>query len=345
MKNKNSNKGLFVLIVIICLAVVVSAAQVALGKSALESMTTSSSGSKASDRIIDFNFPRALKKRGRKNINYPYIARVYITGTIQSSNDSYDQEWLLNTIDDLQNDSNNLAMVLYIDSPGGTVYEADEAYLRLTEYASKKPLYAYFASLAASGGYYIGCSANYIMANRNCLTGSIGVIAGQFVDLTGLMDKYGVHSETIHAGRNKIMGHYDEKVTEEQRAIMQSIADECYDQFTGIVAESRKMKIEDVKKLADGRIYTAKQAKDNKLIDAVGSWDDMLSTIAATNFDNVYHEVVDYSYVPNETLYHYIMGIANNVGKALSKSPATLPEQVLDIIEPKIEYPAYIYEK
>ena len=100
------------------------------------------------------------------------------------------------------------------------------------------------------GGYYIGCAADYIMANRNTLTGSIGVISGQFIDMTQLMDKIGIKSTTIHSGRNKIMGSPSQPMTEEQRKIMQSISDECYDQFTSIVAESRELSKEKVIELA-----------------------------------------------------------------------------------------------
>ena len=89
------------------------------------------------------------------------------------------------------------------------------------------------------------------------------------MDATGLLDKIGIKTTTITAGKNKNMGNYNAPLTEEQRAILQSIADEAYEQFTQIVAESRKKPIEEIKQLADGRIYTANQAKENGLVDAV----------------------------------------------------------------------------
>lgn len=196
-----------------------------------------------------------------------YIAVIYIEGIIEKKNQTYDQEWLLNTVSDLLHDEQNKGIMLFIDSPGGAVYQADEAYLALKEYAEEKPVYAYMGSLAASGGYYIACAADKIYANRNTLTGSIGVIFGSSVDATGLFEKLGVKITTFHSGRNKNMGSYDEPLTEEQRQIMQSIADECYAQFTDIVAESRSLSISAVHELADGRIYTAQQAKNNGLID------------------------------------------------------------------------------
>ncbi len=339
------NKGLVAFIAVIVIAVAVSVFQIVHPNLTSDSAGTSSPSDSISTVFKDIPAFSNVFNSKNASPNYPYIARLYITGTIQPTGDSYNQEWLLDTIDQLQEDKNNLAIALYIDSPGGTVYEADEAYLRLLEYAEYKPVYAYFASMAASGGYYIGCASKYIMANRNCWTGSIGVIAGQFIDLTGLMEKYGVKSKTIHSGRNKIMGNYDEPFNEEQQAIMQALCDECYEQFTGIVAKSRKLPIEKVKTLADGRVYTAKQAKENKLIDAVGSWEDLLDTIAAAEFDDVYYDVVDYSYEPELGFYDYLMGAVDKIGNLKAEKNAGLPDAVQKIIEPDITYPAYIYRR
>ncbi|WP_294427373.1 signal peptide peptidase SppA [uncultured Treponema sp.] len=216
-----------------------------------------------------------------KNTNKPYISVIYISGVISAENKTYNQKWLLKQIKRAKNDSKNRGILVNIDSPGGTVYESDEAYLALMDYkkATGRPVFAYFGSLAASGGYYIACGADYIYANRNTLTGSIGVIAGQSIDATALLDKLGIKMTTITAGKNKNMGNYNSVLTEEQRSILQSIADEAYEQFTEIVADSRKMNISDVKKLADGRIYTANQAHKNGLVDKVCSLEDAKSDI------------------------------------------------------------------
>lgn len=128
--------------------------------------------------------------------------------------------------------------------------------------------------MAASGGYYISASCDKIIANRNCWTGSIGVTMGTLYDVTGLLDKAGIKTQTITSGKNKAMGSSTEKLTSEQREILQSLIDEAYDQFVGIVAEGRGMKLSEVIKLADGRIYTAKQAKNLGLVDEIGTFDD-----------------------------------------------------------------------
>lgn len=231
-------------------------------------------------KIIDFA-RNAESDSNFKNIKKPYVSVIYITGVISEENKTYNQKWLLRKIKNAKNDKNNRGILLKINSPGGTVYESDEAYLALEDYkaSTRRPVFAYFGSLAASGGYYIGCSSDYIYANRNCLTGSIGVIAGQTVDATGLLEKLGLKMTTITAGRNKNMGNYNSVLTEEQRAILQSIADEAYGQFTEIVAESRRMNIAKVRELADGRIYTAHQAKKNGLIDSVLSFEDAKNDI------------------------------------------------------------------
>ncbi len=204
------------------------------------------------------------------------FAKIIIDGTIEKENKTYNQEWILETIEDLEDKKNNMGILVYIDSPGGGVYESDEVYKALLRYKRKanKPVYAYFASLAASGGYYIGLAADRIFANINTLTGSIGVISGQFWDASSLMDKVGVKARYIQSGRNKTMGDFTTPMTEEQIAIMHRISAECYEQFTEIVAESRKLDLEKVKKIADGRVYTAQQALELGLVDVIADYDE-----------------------------------------------------------------------
>ena len=113
-----------------------------------------------------------------KNYKNKYIAALYIEGQISEENVDYSQKWLLSTIRALKNDKNNEAIALFINSPGGAVYQADEAYLALQDYKTTgKPIYVYQGPMAASGGYYISCAADQIYANRNTLTGCIGMIS------------------------------------------------------------------------------------------------------------------------------------------------------------------------
>ena len=268
-----------------------------------------------------------------------YIAKIFITGVIQEENKTYRQKWLLNTISALEKDDNNKGIILFIDSPGGSVYESDEAYLALLQYQkSNKPVWAYMGSLAASGGYYISCGAQYICANRNTLTGSIGVIAGESVDLTELMANLGIKSKTFTAGRNKNMLNYNSSLTEEHEQIMQSIADECYEQFTSIVALNRKIPIRDVKELADGRIYTAKQALNLKLIDKICNFDEAVTEMKSKlNMENI--NVIDYQYSPKLSWYDFLSNAFANINPLVQ----TTESKVLDLISSNIKYPAYIY--
>lgn len=266
------------------------------------------------EKILNFALKNGKNEDGAKRKSDTYISTIYISGVISTENRTYNQSWLLRQIKKARRDPKNSGILLVIDSPGGTVYEADEAYLALKEYksATKRPVYAYFGSLAASGGYYIGCAADKIFANRNTLTGSIGVIAGQSVDATELFDKIGIKMTTITAGKNKNMGGYDSVLTDEQRQIFQSIADEAYEQFTGIVAESRKMEISEVKKLADGRVYTALQAKNNGLIDEIAAFNDAKKSIEG-DFEGEKPDFVEFKYVYDESWFDLLSSAASFV--------------------------------
>ncbi len=218
-----------------------------------------------------------------------FIGVVNVVGTIQASDTSssfsttstYNHDQNMNYIEKMETADNNKGILLYVDSPGGAVYQSDELYLKLMEYKEKtgRPVYAYFASEACSGGYYISMAADKIYANRNCWTGSIGVIVS-LTNCKKLYDKLGIKEIDITSGKNKAMGSMGLDLTDEQYDILQGLVDEAYDQFTGIVSDGRGMDIDKVKKLADGRIYSAKQAKDNGLIDEVGSLEDEKAAFA-----------------------------------------------------------------
>lgn len=318
MKNKKQNIGLVVFICIIVFAIVCGILKLFTPKN--------NADTKPEHQTFVFGKPS-------KN----YVAALYIEGVIQEENQTYNQKWLLETIKKLKADKKNMGIAVFIDSPGGTVYEADEAYLALQDYKTTgKPVYVYQGKLAASGGYYISCAAKKIYANRNSLTGSIGVISGSSYDMTGLFEKLGIKSETIHSGKNKNMFSANEPVTEEQRKIMQSISDECYEQFTSIVAMSRNIPINDVKVLADGRIYTASQALKNGLIDAVDSWENMLKNMSEAEFEGKEYQIVDYKYEKDANLYDILLG------KVFSSVPAAKSFSGI-IQEATIKYPAYLY--
>ncbi|MGI6752426.1 MAG: signal peptide peptidase SppA [Anaerovoracaceae bacterium] len=224
-------------------------------------------------------------KGGFSRVKGPYVGVLYVDGVIADNNVSswgipsgYQHGWTLDTIDSMMEDDRNKGIVLFVNSPGGGIYESDELYLKLVEYkeSTGRPLYAYMGSMAASGGYYISAPADKILANRNCWTGSIGVTIGTFFDVSEFLERYGVKTVTITSGANKAMGSYVDPMTSVQRDIFQGLVDEAYEQFVAIVAKERDLGLERVKGLADGRIYTARQATENGLIDGVCVYSDAL---------------------------------------------------------------------
>lgn len=206
-----------------------------------------------------------------------FVAIVPIVGTIQEStgsmsdvNTAYDHDYLMGYVDALIDNEHNKGIVLELNTPGGTVYESDELYLKLMEYKEKtgRPIWAYMQGMCCSGGVYIASSSDEQYANRNTTTGSIGVIMSTY-DLSGLYEKLGIKEVNITSGKNKAMGSAGSAMTKEQKDIYKSIVIECFDQFVGIVAKGRNLPVEDVIKIADGRILSANQALGHGLIDGI----------------------------------------------------------------------------
>ena len=234
-------------------------------------------------------------------------------------------------------------MALFINSPGGAVYQADEAYFALQDYKAStgRPIYVYQGSLAASGGYYLSCAGTEIYANRNTLTGCIGVLMGTTYDLTGLFDKVGIKSVTVHSGRNKNMMNYNEPFTDEQKAIMQSICDECYEQFVSIVANNRGLSYEKACKLADGRIYTARQALDNGLIDRIDTWEGMIDSLSVA-IDMPGIEVKTYRLQRKMTFIERMMSKAKDLESAKVAASLGLPVNVINQMNSNPFEPMYL---
>lgn len=265
-----------------------------------------------------------------KSYKKDFIAALYIEGTITAANASYNQKWLLSTIDSLKKNEKNAGLAVFINSPGGAVYQADEVYLALKDYRTTgRPVYIYQGPMAASGGYYISCAGNKIYANRNTLTGSIGVIMGESYDLTGLFERLGIKSTTIHSGKNKNMMNYNEPFTDEQKAIMQAMCDECYEQFVSIVANSRNIQYDLCCDISDGRIYSAKQALELNLIDAIDSWENMLRDLAENELQKPGIKVVTYKYQKKQTVYDMLTGKALEIENAKAAAQLGLPVEVM----------------
>lgn len=274
---------------------------------------------------------------GDSNIELPnkdFVGVINIEGEIGASSSNsltsgstYNHDFYLKYIEKMEKSDKNKGILLYVDSPGGAVYESDEMYLKLMEYKekTKRPIWAYFASQACSGGYYISMAADKIYANRNCWTGSIGVIVS-LTNCKKLYDKLGIKEIDITSGKNKAMGSQGLELTKEQRGILQSLVDEAYDQFVGIVADGRKMDKSAVKKIADGRIYSAKQAKEINLVDEVGSLKDEKKAFAK---EAGFSEDITYYTPEKDSLSGMFSSIFGAVKDIVPKSDIDLAEDIV----------------
>jgi|AGTN01.1.fsa_nt_gi signal peptide peptidase SppA, 36K type len=219
---------------------------------------------KTKDRIAVVNLTGMIQDRDEESI-------LSLSGTTQSA---------LKKVRKLTKDDKIKGLLLRINSPGGTVAASQEIHQALKELRAKKPLVVSMGDIAASGGYYISCTADKIYANYGTLTGSIGVIIRN-VNVKGLADKLGVEPKVVKTGDMKDMSSPYLPYTEEQRKVAESVIFDSYEKFVADVAQGRKMKVDDVKKLADGRVYTGHQAKANGLIDELGSYEDAVAGLQA----------------------------------------------------------------
>jgi protease IV len=201
------------------------------------------------------------------------IAMVRIEGPILDSKNAIEE------IKEYAKDSSVKAILLRIDSPGGAVGPSQEIYAEVVRAAAKKKVVVSMGSVAASGGYYIASAASRIFANPGTLTGSIGVIM-EIPNIEGLMDKIGIKTEVIKSGKNKDIGSTFRKMTKEEKELLQGVMDTVHEQFIKAVAEGRHMKVEDVRAIADGRIFTGEQAKEKGLVDELGTIEDAIAATA-----------------------------------------------------------------
>ena len=197
------------------------------------------------------------------------VAVIDIIGIISKSDAT------IKLIHTYRDDPSVKAIVIRIDSPGGSVAPVQEIYTELEKI--KKPIVASMGGSAASGGYYIACAADTILANPGTLTGSIGVIM-QFTRMKGLYDKVGLEHQVVKSGQFKDTGSPFRTLTEAEQTVLQATVDDVHNQFVDTIAEARSNVLTrpEVVELADGRIFSGKQAMDSKLIDQLGNLPDAI---------------------------------------------------------------------
>ncbi len=172
------------------------------------------------------------------------------------------------------------AIVIRVNSPGGVVAPTQEIYSAIERVRkSGKPVVASLGSVAASGGYYVATAADRIYANPGTLTGSIGVIM-QVANVEGLLKKVGVDLVVVKAGQYKDLGNFARAMTPEERRILQALLDDVYNQFVDAVARGRKLDKATVESFADGRVVSGQQAKQLKMVDALGGLDEAIEGAA-----------------------------------------------------------------
>ncbi len=226
-------------------------------------------------------------------------------------------------------DSQVKAILLRVDSPGGSVIASDEIYYALKQ--SGKPVVVKMGSLAASGGYYISMAADHIVAHPDTLTGSIGVIS-EFTNIRGLYEKLGLESTIIKSGENKDFGAQTQPFTEEDKKLWQAVIDETYESFVKIIADNRNMSVADVKKLADGRVYTGRQAFALKLVDQLGYFDDAVDKAASLGGITATPRVIEYK---RQTPFTQLLGmsVARTILAAMG-----IPMDRINTTQPALEY-------
>src|SRR4028119_1495998 len=204
-----------------------------------------------------------FKPRFRKQ-----IARIEIDGAIAGAT----RKRVLDALKTVE-EKRFPALLLRIDSPGGTVGDSQEIYSALMRLREKVKIVASFGNISASGGVYIGVGAQHIVANPGTITGSIGVIL-RGNNLERLLDKVGVSFKVIKSGPYKDILAFDREVTEPEKKILQELIDTSYQQFVQTVADGRKLAVETVKSFADGRIFTGQQALELGIVDRLGTEED-----------------------------------------------------------------------
>lgn len=199
------------------------------------------------------------------------VALITVEGVILDSKEIIDQ------LEKYRTNPSVKAIVLRINSPGGGVAPSQEIYEEIlkTRQVNKKPVVASMGSVAASGGYYVASAADLIMANPGSITGSIGVLL-QVPNISGLLQKIGVKSVVVKSGQHKDLASLTREMTDAERQILQGMLDDVHNQFIDVVAEGRQINRKKVEAMADGRIFSGREAQSLGLVDHLGNLQDAI---------------------------------------------------------------------
>jgi len=221
-------------------------------------------------------------------------------------------------------DSNGIrAVVLRIDTPGGSVAPSQEIYQAVRELRKKKKVVVSMGSVAASGGYLIAVAADRIVANPGTITGSISAVM-HYANVEELLKKVGVRSSVIKSGKFKDIGSPVRKMTAEERSLIQGIVDDIYDQFVRTISENRKIPLSRIVQLADGRVFTGRQAKELGLIDDLGGLQDAVLLAGRLSGMKEKPEIV-HGMKKKTTIWRYLMeNMTSAVSEEIRRNSAEL---------------------
>ena len=236
-------------------------------------------GKKLSKLPLSQYIPRPDQRKGSRN-----IAVVFLQGEIREGASGEDPlsgtivgaSTVADAIKEAAKDESVKALVLRVDSPGGSAIASDLILRALERAAAKKPLVISMGDYAASGGYWVSTSSSLIFADPLTLTGSIGVLAGKF-SLKGLFEKVGISTDRVERGKYAHMFSSSEALSDEEKALLEKSVRGMYSRFLSKVAKARKMKVEDVDKIAQGRVWTGKDGVSNGLVDKIGGLQEALA--------------------------------------------------------------------
>lgn len=215
------------------------------------------------------------------------IARVSITGTITEDRKQ------LKMLEKIASSEHVRAVIVFVNSPGGTTTGGEALYQNLRRIAEKKPVVAQFGTVAASAGYIVGLASDHIVSRGNTITGSVGVIV-QWPEVTDLLDKVGVKVNTVKSGSLKAEPNPLTKANPEAIEVTSEMVADGFQWFNGLVEERRGIRIADVPGLRDGRIFSGRQAKTYKLVDTIGGEQEALSWLSSERGVDSDLEIVDW---------------------------------------------------
>ena len=268
---------------------------------------------------------KGKKKEGEQIAVYYAYGEIVDTGTGSAMDDEHSivANTVCKDLHKLMEDDDVKAVVLRVNSPGGSAYASEQIWHAVTQLKAKKPVVVSMGGYAASGGYYISCNANYIYTEPTTLTGSIGIF-GMFPDFSGLLkDKLGVKFDEVKTNKHAAFGTIARPFNDEELALLGNYIDRGYSLFRKRVADGRKLKVEQVEEIAQGRVWLGCDALPIKLVDAIGSLDDAVKKAAELAKLKEYHT----SAYPNEPSWlDALLDIAGDKSYLDEQMEATLGE-------------------